>query len=243
MMQTTMDTILGGRVLLEQPAAGYRAAIDPVLLAASIPAQSGQQVLELGCGAGAALLCLAARVPGLALTGVELQPDYLACATRNAARHASLGSMRVLAGDVRHLPPTVPANSYDHVLLNPPYHASAAYAAGSTPEKTLAHAMPTGALALWLKAAKGRLKHRGTVTVIYRAAGLAELLAACQGLGGICILPLWPHAGEAAKRVLVQASKGSKAPLRLLPGLVLHAADGAYRPEAQDILQHAAALL
>lgn len=241
-MQTTSDQLLNGRVSLQQPAEGYRAAIDPVLLAAAVPAKPGQRVLELGCGAGAAMFCLAARISGLDVTGIELQPELLACAQANAVANAALGAFTILPGDVQNLEPRVVAHSFEHVFMNPPYYDSAAYDAGRDDGKTIAHAMPSSALTLWVKAAHGRLKHRGSLTVIYRADGLAEVLAACAGkFGGVQIMPLWPRPHEAAKRIILQGYKDSKAPLRLLPGLILHQ-DDRYTEAAQAILREGAGI-
>lgn len=241
-MKTTTDRLLNGRVSLQQPAEGYRAAIDPALLAAGVSAKPGQRVLELGCGAGAALFCLAARVPGLDLTGIEVQPELLACAEANAVINAALGTFTIMPGNVQHLDPKVVPHGFDHVFMNPPYHDSAAYDAGEYAGKTMAHAMPSSALMLWVKAAHVRLKHRGGLTVIYRADGLAELLAACAGkFGGLQIMPLWPRADEVAKRVILQGYKDSKAPLRLLPGLILHEGNH-YTEAAQAILRDGAGI-
>ena len=242
-MAETHDKFLNGRVTLWQPARGYRAAIDPVVLAAAVPARKGQKILELGCGAGVALFCLAARVPGLHITGIELQDVLLGYAQRNAAAYAVLGSFMLLQGDVARLPRAVPANIFDHVFANPPYHDSLAYDAGDSSVKTLAHAMPGTALGAWVRAAHGRLKHRGTLTMIYPAEGLSLLLAALdKKFGAVTVLPLWPKEGQAAKRIIVQGKKDSKSPFKLLPGLTLHAPDGSYTNEANAILRDASAL-
>lgn len=237
-MSYTTDNLLNGRVILEQPSDGYRAAIDPVLLAAAIPARAEQQVLELGCGAGAAMFCLAARVPGLHITGVELQEDYLGCAERNSRANAALGAFSLHHGDVAKLPQAIKTHHYDHVMANPPYFDKARYDAGQSVAKTVAHAMPAEQLTLWVKAAHGRLKHHGSFTVIFHAAGLDVLLGAFTGkFGGALVMPLWPKPGHAAKRIIIQARKDSKAPLRLLPGLALHHAER-YSPIAERVLRH-----
>lgn len=242
-MPDTIDKLLNGKVKLQQPVTGYRAAIDPILLAAAVPARSGQNVLELGCGAGAALFCLAARVPDLFITGIELQVDYAACATANCTHNAGLGHVTIMTGDVRHLPPHVAANSFDHVFMNPPYYHNGGYDSGESTAKTTAHAMDETDLPHWVKSAHGRLKHRGSLTIIYRADGLADLLAAmAEKFGGLTVLPLWPRAGIQAKRVIVQGMKGSKAPLKLLAGLILHE-DQDYSAAASSILSAGQALI
>jgi tRNA1(Val) A37 N6-methylase TrmN6 len=182
-------------------------------------------------------------VPDLFITGIELQADYVACATANCTHNAGLGHFTIMAGDVRHLPAHIPANSFDHVLINPPYHHNAVYDSGASAAKTTAHAMDEVDLPQWIKAANGRLKHRGSLTVIYRADGLADLLAAMTDkFGGLTVLPLWPRAGIQAKRVIVQGMKDSKAPLKLLAGLILHENQD-YSAVAQSILSDGQALL
>ncbi len=241
----TEDRLLGGRVRLSQPEVGYRAATDPVLLAAAVPARAGERVLELGCGAGAALLCLAARVPGLALTGLEIQPAYLALARENAAANGV--AARLVAGDVAAMPAPLRNESFDQVLFNPPYHP-ADHLGSPDAGRDRAHreAVPLGA---WVAAGLARLRPKGRLTLIHRAERLAEILAALAGPAGeIAVKPLVARAGRDAKRVIVTARKGVRGPLRLAPPLVLHAgpahlADRADpTPEAHAILAEAAPL-
>ncbi len=242
-MRHTIDQLLGGKVTLEQPKQGYRAAIDPVLLAASVPARRGQKVLDLGCGAGAAMFCLAARVSGLSITGVELQPEYLNCAKANSVHNDELGTFALLQGDARKLPRGIVANSFDHVIANPPFHDSKAHDPGPNAGKNLAQAMSAEDLAGWIKSAHDRLKHKGMLTMIYRADALPDLLNLMGGkFGGLAVLPLWPKADAPAKRIVVRGVKGSKAPLTLLPGIALHQKDGSYAPETEAILRCADAL-
>jgi tRNA1(Val) A37 N6-methylase TrmN6 len=242
-LDTTLDKLLGGRVQLRQPKTGYRAAVDPVLLAAAVTARPGQTVLELGCGVGAAMLCLAVRVKGLEITGIELQEDYLTLAQLNTDYHTENATFHLKQSDARHLSQDIPANSFDQVMANPPYHDAQAYDPGDDDGKTTAHAMSATDLAAWVKTAHGRLQHRGVLTMIYRADGLPELLTAMAGkFGGITVLPLWPKDGVAAKRVLVRGSKDSNAPFVLLGGLALHGKNGDYMPDIQAILRDATAI-
>lgn len=237
--QVSEDRLLGGRVVLRQPAEGYRAAIDPVLLAAAVPSRPGERVLELGCGVGAAALCLAARVPGLDLTGLELQRELAELARANAAANAT--RLRVLQGDVA-APPKDLGSGYRRVLLNPPFHPPEA-TASPLDAKDLANREGATVLRVWLDLAVRRLRQGGTLTLIHRADRLAELLAAVpSGAGDLRLLPLWPQAGRPAHRVLMQATCGSRAALTLLPGLALHAADGGFTAEAEAVLRDAAAL-
>ncbi|PTW50085.1 tRNA1(Val) (adenine(37)-N6)-methyltransferase [Rhodovulum kholense] len=240
------DGFLGGRLHLWQPAAGYRAGIDAVLLAAATPAEAGQSVLELGCGAGVASLCLAARVPGLALTGVELQPAYAALARRNAAETGL--PLEVVEADLTALPAEVKAQSYDHAILNPPYFRRDRGSAAPDPgrERAMGEATP---LADWLAAAARRLRPGGRLTAIQRAERLPEMLATLSPLlGSVEVLPLSPRDGRAAKLILLRARKGRQGPFRLhaprtLHEGVAHPKDGdSYTPEVAAILRDGAAL-
>ncbi|OAN49590.1 methyltransferase [Paramagnetospirillum marisnigri] len=234
----TRDTLLDGRVMLTQPRNGYRAAVDPVLLAAAIAARPGDRVLDLGCGVGAAALCLMARVPGLDLVGLEIQPHLAGLARVNAEANGQAG-FQVEEGSAAQ--PLHRLGSFDHVITNPPYVAQGRGTAPPTGSKALAHMEGELALEGWISAAARRLRPKGVLTVIHRADRLDELLAAlaARGLGEVRIRPVWPRASEAAGRVVVSGRKGSRAPLALLPGLVLHQGDGGYTAEAEAILRHA----
>ncbi|MFN4157278.1 MAG: tRNA1(Val) (adenine(37)-N6)-methyltransferase [Gemmobacter sp.] len=216
----TDDAFLCGRLRMWQPARGYRAATDPILLAAACPAVSGQAVLDLGCGAGAAMLSLGLRVPGLRLSGVEVQPGYAMLARANAARNGL--QVEVEIGDVADMPRAL-RRDFDHVIANPPYYppgaGSPAWDAGR--EVALREATP---LAAWVATAAQRLRSGGWLTLIVGADRLAPVLAAAEGrLGSVAILPLAPREGRAAVRVVLRARKGGRGPLRLLAPLVLHA--------------------
>lgn len=236
-MELTQDKLLGGKVRLTQPRYGYRAAIDPVLLAAAVTAKPGQKVLDLGCGAGAAMLCLAARVPKLMITGVELHEAYFQLAVLNSDNNSGIAMFHVKHGDARKPSRSLAANSFDHVMANPPFHDSRSHDPSPRAAKNLAQAMSVDDLTAWIKSAHGRLKHRGVLTMIYRADGLPDALVAMKGkFGGITVLPLWPKAGVPAKRVLIRGIKDSKAPFIVLPGMILHENDGAYHHEIKAIL-------
>ena len=233
MTETTEDLLLGGRVRLEQPAKGLRAAIDAVLLAAAIPARAPEAVLELGCGTGAALLCLAARVPGLVLHGVELDAGLAEMARRNAA---GLGAS-IVAGDIRGALPEC-----RHAFANPPYWPGGS-ASPIALRRNAAHEAEAG-LEDWAGALARGLVRRGTASMILPAARFGQAAAALRGAGcgSLTMLPLWPRAGVAAKRVILQAIKGGRGPDRLLSGLVLHEADGSFTAAAEAVLRHAQAL-
>ncbi|MEM6677394.1 MAG: methyltransferase domain-containing protein [Pseudomonadota bacterium] len=242
----TQDRLLGGRLSLWQPKSGYRAATDPVFLAAAVAAGSGESVLELGIGAGAASLCLNARVPGLALTGIEIEPGYAALARANAA--AAGARLEVIEGDVTAMPATLRARRFDHVILNPPYHAHGP--ASPVPARDRAHREGAeGILAPWLRAALKRVRPRGTVTLIHRAERLPEILAALSGpAGALRVLPLAAREGRPAARLIVSARSQVATPFALLAPLVLH--EGAvhagdhdhFTPAARAILRDGTAL-
>ncbi len=241
----TDDGFLGGRLRILQPRVGYRAATDPVLLAAVTDALPGQTVLELGCGAGVAGLCLAARVPGVVLAGLERQPAYADLARQNAARNAV--AMEVVEGDLAAMPPAL-RRSFDHVIANPPYFGPASGTPARDPGREAAQREETP-LALWVDAATRRLAPGGWITVIHEAARLPDLLAATDGrLGSLAVLPLIPRAGRPATRVILRARKGGRAAFRLLAPLVLHdgpAHDGdrdSFSPDLRAVLRDGAAL-
>ena len=242
-LPVTDDALLGGRVKLLQPAAGYRVAIDPVLLAAAVPATAMDTVLDLGCGVGAAALCLAARAPGCRITGIEAQRELVRLAGENAARNGVADCVAIMAGDIRNPPPRLEPGSFAHVMANPPYMEADAASPSPIAGKAAA-TVETGAdLATWVRFALVMARPRGSVTFIHRADRLEHLLAQFAGrAGGIAVLPLWPGAGKPAKRVIVQARKDVATPTRLLAGLVLHEADGRFTAAADAVLRDAKAI-
>jgi len=240
------DLLLDGRVRLRQPAAGFRAAIDAVFLAAAVPARAGQRVLDLGTGVGTAALCLAARVPDIRIWGLEIQPDYARLAAENAALNGMAERVRVRAGDLLRPPAELVRDSFDHVMANPPYLPAEAGNPPPDPARAAANVEGEAALADWVAAGLMMLRHKGRLTIVHRADRLDALLAALHGRAGdIVACPLWPGpepAAKPAKRVLVSARKRVAAPFRLSPGLVLHQADGAYTEAAQAVLRDGAGL-
>lgn len=245
----TDDGFLGQRLQLLQPAKGYRAGIDAVLLAASIPARKGERVLEAGSGVGVASLCLASRVAGLDVCGLEVQEDLVRLARENARRNALQTRVTFVEGDigmpVRDLVTQgLEPQSWDHVFANPPYHDPARNSASPDAGKAQAHLTLGSDLGDWVRFACTMVRPKGTVSFIHRADALSELLLALQGhVGGVEIFPLWPATGKPASRVILRGSRGSNAPLVLRPGLVLHGRDGHFTERAESILRHAAALL
>jgi len=237
------DTLLGGRVRLRQGRDGYRAAIDPVLLAAAVAAKPGQRVLDLGCGVGAASLCLAARVPGIQVVGLDMQGPLVGLATGNAALNGADRDVRFYSGDLLDPPPDITAGGFDHVMANPPYLKGDSGHPPLVASKAAANVEGRAGLADWVAAAHRAVRAKGSVTFIHRADRLDDLLAAFHGaLGEIMVYPLWPGPGKDAKRVIVRARKGVKAPARISPGLILHDGDGAFSAATNAILRDAAGL-
>ena len=217
----TKDAFLGGRVTAWQPDSGYRAATDPVFLAASIPARAGARVLELGCGVGVASFCLGARVAGVHLTGVEVQADYAALARRNATENDL--PLQVVEADLTALPSDLRQQRFDHVMANPPYYAAHGPAARDQGrDRALREDTP---LSDWVDVALKRARDGGTVSFIHLTERLPDLLAALQGRASALVLPLAARAQRPAKRVIVQARKGGRAGFALLPPLVIHEGD------------------
>jgi tRNA1Val (adenine37-N6)-methyltransferase len=237
--QVSEDRFLDGKLVVHQFRDGFRAGLDAVLLAAAVPAAPGEEVLELGSGAGTASLCLAARVPGVVVTGTDIESDLVGLANANATANSMGEGVVFVTVDVLDLPADM-RRDYDHVFCNPPFHSGDGE---TSPDAARALAMQDdGALGAWLGVGLKRTASGGTFTAILRADRLGEALAALPDTG-VRVFPLWPRAGEAAKRVLVQVKKGARAPLALLNGLVLHEAGGAYTAEADAVLRGGALLV
>jgi tRNA1(Val) A37 N6-methylase TrmN6 len=231
----TAGTLLDGSVAYAQPVDGYRTGLEPVLLAAAVPARQGDHVLEAGTGAGAGLLALAGRVSGLTGLGLELDPALASLAEANFAANFHQG-LRVLVQDV-----TLWRSQalFDHAFANPPWHE-----AGGTPspqaDRRRAKIAPAGLLAAWTRALARRLRHRGTLSLILPASAMGEGIAALRDSGcpEISLFPLWKRAGEPARLVIMQARRLGKGPCRMLPGLVLHAPAGGLSDAAETVLRH-----
>jgi tRNA1(Val) A37 N6-methylase TrmN6 len=239
----TRDTLLGGRVRLAQPKRGLRAAIDPVLLAAAVPAHAGEQAFEAGSGTGAAALCLAWRVPGLRVTGIEIDPALAALAADNARANGVDDRVRFIAGDVLVPPLGLAGEKFDHVFANPPFLETGSGTLSPDPTRRRATAEGAGGLAAWVAACCDRLAPGGTLTLIHRADRLDDILAQlAPRAGGIVVFPLWAGEGRPAKRIIVAAREGSTEPTVTRPGLVLHRRGGGYTSEAEAILREGRAL-
>ena len=244
--ELSSDSFLGGALSLLQPKEGYRAATDPVYLAAATCAGPGQTVLELGCGVGTALLCLGHRVGGLRLNGVEIQAGYAELARRNA--EANGFEVDVHEADITHLPEGLKSAGFDHVIINPPYLRVGAGTAANNKGKETAFREETP-LSAWIDIAVRRLRPKGYLTVIHQADRLPDLMVTIdQRIGSVEVKPLVPRVGKPAGRVLLRARKGAKGSFVLHSPLVIHegqahVADGdSYTPEVSNILRNGAAL-
>ena len=206
------------------------------MLAAAVPARDGERALELGAGVGTASLCLAARVSGIAITGVELDPKIAALAQHNTLANGFM-DCKFVAANIFALPPDL-RQDFDQVFCNPPFYTEVQVSPDAARATAL---MDDGKLTAWLKLGLQRTVSGGFFTAIVRADRLNEALGALPQKG-VCAFPLWPHAGAPTKRVIVQARKGSGAPFALLAGLVLHQADGGWTPEAAAVLRRGEAL-
>jgi tRNA1Val (adenine37-N6)-methyltransferase len=238
-MDVTAGTLLGGRVRYHQPRGGHRTGIEPVLLAAAIPAHEGERVLEGGSGAGAALLCLVHRIRGIAGVGVERDPALVQLARENAGANGA-ASLSFVAADLSEVRLD---GVFDHAFANPPWHLPAATPSPDAGRERAKRGAP-GLFALWAKRLAAPLRHGGTLTLVIAAARLPDCLAAlaAAGCGSPVVLPLWPKPQREAKLALLRGVKGGRGPCRLLPGLTLHCPDGGYTEAATAILRDGAAL-
>lgn len=239
----TEDAVLGGRLRLRQPVKGYRAGLDAALLAAACDAQPGQRVVEVGCGAGGALLAAAARRNGVHFTGLERDSQALELVRDNIALNGLEDRVCALPADVAKRFPDLGLAPFDAALCNPPFFDDAGALRGPAPERQGAWIADAG-LQAWTAFLLKAVREGGSITVIHRADRLADLLASLgQGGGSFRVRPIQPFADAPAKRVLVRCRKTGKAPLVLLPALVLHEREGAkHTAEVEAILRGEACL-
>lgn len=245
-MQTTDDHVLGGQLLLRQPAAGHRAGHDAILLAAATSARPGQRVVDFGAGVGTAGLAVARRVAGLSLALVEINPDFADFARHNARANG-------IAADVITLDLAFNAEAFaaagllpdsaDAILMNPPFNDPARHRASPDKTREIAHVATDETLATWVHAARRVLKSNGVLTMIWRADGIADVLKALdRGFGSLVLMPVHGDASAPAIRILVRAVKGGRAPAAIHPGIALRDAKGAPDAHIQQILAGRAAL-
>jgi tRNA1(Val) A37 N6-methylase TrmN6 len=247
----TADRFLGGHVLLVQPATGHRAGLDAALLQALVPATAAGAAIDLGAGVGTVGFSLAARAPGLVVTGIERDADLVACGRDALARPenaAFAARARLEAGDAAdpgqvRTAAALGRSGADWVLANPPFDRGDRVRRSPDARRDAAYVGPDGLLAAWTAAAAALLKPGGTYALIHRPEALDEILAALSGgFGAISLRPVHPRHGAPATRLLVTARKARATPLRVLPGLVLHRDDGAWTAETDAILRGAGEL-
>jgi tRNA1(Val) A37 N6-methylase TrmN6 len=237
---TSEDAFLGGQLRLRQPLSGHRAGHDAMLLAAAVAARPGDRVADLGAGIGAAGLALARRVGGLKLVLVEIDPELAGLARDNAAANA-------IAADVVGLDVTADASilaaaglapdSLDGVLMNPPFNDAARHRASPDAARATAHVAAATTLDAWVHAARRMLRSGGLLTLIWRADGLADVLAALsRGFGSLAVQPVHAEPDKPAIRILVRAVKGGRAPTQILPAVMLNTAPGVPNADVAAIL-------
>jgi tRNA1(Val) A37 N6-methylase TrmN6 len=242
------DAVLGGRLRLRQFKHGHRVGHDAILLAAACPGRAGERAADLGAGVGAAGLALARRIEGINVTLVEVDARLAALARENAqlnglAARVSVANLDVMAPARSHAAAGLYSESLARVLMNPPFNDPVRQRASPDSGRQLAHAGPHGTLAGWVRAAARLLRPPGTLTLMWRADSLNDVLQALAPLfGAVTVLPIHPKPGKAAVRVLVRATKGSRAPLALLPGFVLDDGAGRVSEAAESVLRQGAIL-
>ena len=242
---TTDDTLLNGRLGLRQLTRGYRVAIDSIFLAAAVPARADDRVLDLGAGAGAAALCLAHRVSGCQVVGLEREPDLARVAVDNAILNRLEDRIKIIVGDVCQKP-CLRSATFDQVMANPPYLDPKRGRPSPDRIRRAAKFETAGGISAWVDQCLNLVRPRGGITLIHRADRLDDLITCLRGrAGGTIIYPLWPN-GEThrpAKRILVHTRRGVNAPTSLAQGLTLHRSDGQFTAEAQAVLRDGRALV
>jgi tRNA1(Val) A37 N6-methylase TrmN6 len=244
--EVSEDAALGGRLVLRQPVHGHRFGHDSILLAAATPARPGEEAIELGAGVGTAGLALARRIDKLAVTLVEIDPELAALAGDNAARNGLADRVRAVCLDV-----TAPAAAFaaagiatgwaNHVLMNPPFNPP--HNPSPDRARSLARTASAQTLEQWLGTAARLVCSSGAITLIWRADGVGDVLAALTpGFGALSVMPIHPKPNAAAIRVLVHAAKERGGPLKVVPGLVLADAKGKPTARAEAVLRDGVAL-
>jgi tRNA1(Val) A37 N6-methylase TrmN6 len=237
----TEDAVLGGRLRLRQPCKGHRFGHDAILLAAATPAHPGERAVELGAGVGAAGLALASRVERLSVTLVEIDPPLARLAAENASINKLGDRVNTVIADVARL--DLAPGSADRVLMNPPFNDPARQNVSPDAARRLAHTAAGDTLTVWIEAAARLLRTGGTLTLIWRADELADVLSTLKiAFGEIAVLPVHPRPDAPAIRVLVRATKDSRAPVALYPALCLNDIDGKPSRAAEAVLRDAATL-
>ncbi|MEB3701847.1 Class I SAM-dependent methyltransferase [Candidatus Bealeia paramacronuclearis] len=236
-LSITQDLFLGGKIQVLQPVQGYRAAIDPVLLAAATCFKGKGHVLDVGAGVGVASLCLVSRKTECLVCGIELQQDLVRLAEKNITINGYEGRVNIISGDLLDPPSALKDKQFDAVMTNPPYYEADKTRASPDVQKAMAHVESVD-LKKWLAFCIQSLKPKGILTLIHRAERMDEILSYLYPkMGDLSVFPLWPSAGKSARRIIIRGRKGVKSGLTFCQGLILHDAQGQFTPEAQDILR------
>lgn len=249
----TTDAFLDGRLIVKQPATGYRAGLDAVLLASTVISRTGavpRRLADLGAGVGTVGLCAASRNPDLQVVLVEREPELASLAAANIAANHLGGRVRAVTLDLEQAgiaefdAEALEADTFDVVVANPPFYREGSGRAPPDRLRAASHVMPAGGIERWARVMARLVAPSGQAAVIHRADALSEILAAFEGrFGDVAVLPVYARQGEAAGRVVVAGRKGSRAPLRLLSGLETHADEGhGFTPTLQAILRDGAGL-
>ena len=237
----TRDAFLGGRLRLLQPRHGYRAGIEPVFLAAAVDAAAGESVLELGCGAGTAILCLGTRVPGLALTGVERDPAMAALARRNADDNGI--AARIVEADALDLPMPVRGEIFDHVIANPPWWRTGTGRAATDTGRDAGRRSGDD-VGLWVAAARRRIRPGGRLALILPVAAVPDAIRATGDVGSLVLTPFAPREGRAPTVAILTGRKGGRGAFALRPVVTVHAGDrhekdgDDHAPAVRAVLRH-----
>ncbi len=238
MTEFTINDFLSGKVKLKQPKIGYRATSDAVLVAAAVRAKPGQTILDVGCASGVVGLCVAARVPDVSVTGVELQPDLALLASDNATLNAF--DMTIIQADIGQRVKSLHGRQFHHVVTNPPFYTETPKRREEQVETAYKQVLP---IADWLKFCLKHVRAKGTLTVIHRTEAVPEILAYLNShLGGLTLIPIYPKPGGMPKRVIIRGEVGSKKPFSLHPGIVLHHPDNTRTAVAEEIMRNGASL-
>lgn len=236
-------SILKGKIQLCQPKNGYRSGIDPIFLAAAVPLKDGEVALEVGTGIGTALLAVAQRVPQAQCVGLEMRRELVRIASQNIEANGLKGRVQVMNGDLKTPPPRLAASSFCHVFSNPPYFEEHRATKSENPLKACANVESSAPLKDWINFCARMVKPKGSVTIIFTADRLDELICCmAERLKNMEIYPLWSKAGSPAKRLIVRGWKNHGNAARLLPGLTLHEGNGEYTREARCVLENGLAL-
>jgi tRNA1(Val) A37 N6-methylase TrmN6 len=245
---TTDDAFLGGALQILQPQNGYRAGLDAVLLAAAAPAGPGSRMLDVGAGVGVVGLSIARRIPDARVTLVERDPLLAELARANIDRNRLSDRVGLIRADVaqplgEQTELGALTETFDCVLANPPYHAHGRGTAARDAIKASANAMAEGDLDRWARFMAAMARPGGCSVLIHKAEALPDLIAAFDGrFGELLLVPIHPRAEAPASRVILRGIKGSRAPLQIRPGVVLHDPTGRFMPQVEAILRHGAAL-